>query len=116
MNQYTQPWQTANFPNSPSTPFHPNTNVILVTSADEAVMRTPNNADMLYCDQSRPVFYRVVSDAFGRKSIAEYTYTVPDANSTQGVSRTEFDALVKKVQELTDSVNSGGVVNDKPVQ
>ena len=77
-----------------------NTNVILVTGPDEAIMRTPNDADMLYIDQAKPIMYRVVSDMWGRKSLAEYPYIVPNAENTAPVSRAEFETLVAKVNSL----------------
>lgn len=88
-----------------------NTNVILVTSADEAVMRTPNDADMLYIDQNRPVMYRVVSDMWGRKSLAEYPYIVPNSEQSANVTREEFNALVAKVDALTNPVKQEVITN-----
>lgn len=81
-----------------------NTNVILVTGPDEAVMRTPNDADMLYVDQNRPILYRVVADMWGRKSLAEIPFSVPTSDSKLEVTRAEFDELVAKVNALTTSV------------
>lgn len=92
-------WQRAY--NAPPPPR--NTNVILVTGPDEAIMRTPNDADMLYIDQAKPIMYRVVSDMWGRKSLAEYPYVVPNAESAAPVSRAEFDSLVAKVNSLTSN-------------
>lgn len=80
-----------------------NTNIIFVTSANEAVMRTPNDADMVYIDQNRPVMYRVVADMWGRKSLAEYPYNVPSTEEPATVSRTEFNELVAKVEGLLNA-------------
>lgn len=93
-------WQQTNY--NPS-PVPRNTNVILVTSADEAVMRTPNDADMLYIDQGRPVMYRVVSDVFGRKSLAEYPYIVPNATDNTPVTRADIQALSDRISKLENS-------------
>ena len=94
-----------NFQNSYASPSPPrNTNVILVTGPDEAVMRTPNDADMLYIDQARPIMYRVVSDVWGRKSLAEYPYVVPSSDVSTPVSRAEFDDLVAKVNAMLNPV------------
>ena len=106
MNIYSH--GTYNIPSLPR-----NTNVILVTSADEAVMKTPNDADMLYIDQNKPVMYRVVSDMFGRKSLAEYPYVVPNVDNSAPVSRAEFDNLVAKVEALIKQEVHN---DDKPVQ
>lgn len=81
-----------------------NTNVILVTGPDEAVMRTPNDADMLYVDQNRPILYRVVADMWGRKSLAEIPFSVPTSDAKLEVTRAEFEELVAKVNALTTSV------------
>ena len=110
-NQYAQSFgqPQANY-NQPALPRH--CNVVLVTGPDEAVMRTPNDADMLYIDQNKPVMYRVVSDMFGRKSLAEYPYIVPNAEDTAPVSRAEFNDLVAKVNALvtpaTQEVSENG--------
>ena len=92
-----------------------NSNIILVTGSDEAVMRTPNDADMIYIDQNKPVLYRVVSDAFGRKSIAEYTYTTPNTSPNAPVTRAEFDGLVAKVDTLLNPKQEV-TPNEQPVQ
>ena len=86
----------------PAPPRH--TNVVLVTGPDEAVMRTPNDADMLYIDQNKPIMYRVVSDMFGRKSLAEYPYVVPNVEQDTPVSRAEFNELVSKVNALVNPI------------
>ena len=80
-----------------------NTNVIFVTSAEEAIMRTPNDADMMYIDQNRPVMYRVIADMWGRKSVAEYPYNIPNLEESSTVSRTEFNELVAKVESLLNT-------------
>ena len=110
-SQYAQSFgqPQANY-SQPAPPRH--SNVVLVTGPDEAVMRTPNDADMLYIDQNKPVMYRVVSDMFGRKSLAEYPYIVPNAEDTAPVSRAEFNDLVAKVNALvtpaTQEVSENG--------
>ena len=105
MNNYSNfGWSQGTF--SATTPPR-NSNVILVTGPDEAIMRTPNDADMLYTDQCKPVMYRVVSDTFGRKSLAEYPYVVPNVENNNPVSRAEFDSLVAKVDALINPVKEG---------
>ena len=99
--------------NAPSPPR--NTNVILVTGPDEAVMRTPNDADMLYIDQAKPVMYRVVSDMWGRKSLAEYPYVIPNTSDNAPVTRAEFQTLSDRLAKLENTTQE--VVDDgKPVQ
>jgi len=96
-NNYGQGWGPQNT-YAPTTPR--NSNVILVTGPDEAVMKTPNDADMLYIDQNKPIMYRVVSDMFGRKSLAEYPYVVPSSDNTAPVTRAEFESLVARISAL----------------
>ena len=99
-----------NYANTPQTAR--NTNIVFVTSAEEAVMRTPNDADMVYIHQSKPVMYRVIADMWGRKSVAEYPYIVPTPENSAPVTRAEFDSLVAKVTALTKEAPN----DDKPVQ
>ena len=87
---YNQPQQVQNA-----------TNIIRVTSLEEAVMRTTTRGcDMVYFDQDRDVFYRVKVDWDGKKSWAEFQFTLPAIQDTTPVSKTDFQALVNKVEQL----------------
>lgn len=78
-----------------------NTNIIRVTSLEEAVMRTTTrNSDMVYFDQDRDVFYRVRVDWDGKKTWAEFQFTLPAIQDTTPVSKNDFQALVTKVDQL----------------
>lgn len=76
-------------------------NIIMVTSLEEALYRTTERgSDMLYVHQTEPVFYRVKVENDGRKTWSEYPYNVPSANDTRPVTKSEFDALLEKVSAL----------------
>lgn len=76
-------------------------NIIRVTSMEEAVMRTTaRGSDMVYFDQDRDVFYRVKMDWDGKKSWAEFQFTLPVQNDPTPVNKSDFQALVAKVEAL----------------
>lgn len=77
----------------------PSTNIVYVSNAEEALVMSNNRgSDNVYFDRSRPVFYRVKVDYDGRKSWAEFPYTVPcdDTNN----SKQEIDKLRADIEEL----------------
>lgn len=77
------------------------TNIVRVTSLEEAVMRTTTRgSDMVYFDQDRDVFYRVKVDWDGKKSWAEFQFMLPAVQDTAPVSKTDFQALATKVEQL----------------
>jgi hypothetical protein len=82
--------------------YQPSTNIVYVTGPDEAVMRATNRgADEVFFDQSKPVFYRVKVDYDGRKSWAQFSYNADNVTPVNNsVSREDFEALAKKVEEL----------------
>ena len=76
-------------------------NIIMVTSLEEALYRTTERgSDMLYVHQTESVFYRVKVEHDGRKTWSEYPYNVPSPNDTRPVTKSEFDALLEKVSAL----------------
>lgn len=77
-----------------------NTNMYLVTSLEEALMKTTvPNSDMVYFHQDQNLFYRVKVDLEGRKSWAQFSYIVPD------VSRS-VPATVGDLKDLEDKIMS----------
>ena len=83
-----------------------NTNVSLVTSLEEALIKsTVRGSDMVHFHQSKDVFYRIRVDWDGRKYWKEIPYGDIVDNSSQ-VTRAEFDQLVERVNAL-----SGGAPN-----
>ena len=72
-----------------------NTNIILVTSLEEAVMRTTRPfSDMIYFNQNGGVFYRVKVEGDGRKSYQEFPYQ----SSSQ--PKSELSDLIARIEAL----------------
>ena len=67
----------------------------------EVYQMNPNTEDVLF-DNSKDTFYFVKTDASGIKSIIECDYTIkkPEDKTSDFVSRTEFDELKAKIDEL----------------
>lgn len=85
------------------------TNVIYVTSLDEALIKTTAcNSDIIYFHQDQDEFYRVRVDANGRKSYMIFKYISPNQNDTTPVTKSEFLALVERITALE---NAGKEVN-----
>ena len=99
-------WNGAPRPNE-----YVNTNISLVTSLEEALIKaTVRGSDTVHFHQSKDVFYRIRVDWDGRKYWKEIPYG--DSVSTASeVSRTEFDQLVERVNTLQSSLTSGGQAN-----
>lgn len=99
-NQFSQ-----NFTGYPGSSYgqqsYGNSNIILVTGVEEALYRTTmRGSDMLYVDQTQPIFYRVKVDMDGRKSWSEYRYNVPTQDDNTPVTHAELAAVLKKLGEL----------------
>lgn len=74
-----------------------NSNLMFVTSLDEALIRTNNrNSDMVYFHQNENVIYRVKVDEYGQKTWAEFVYSLP--TTEEPIS--EIDDLKRRVSEL----------------
>lgn len=86
------------------------TNVIKVTSLEEAIMQTnkcPSN--MIYFNQDKDEFYNVKVDYDGRKTWATFVFALPNPDEGAPVTRADFTALVAKVQEIETKL--GGTNN-----
>lgn len=82
-----------------------NTNVWYVSSIDEALMRTnTRNSDVVYFDQDKDVFYRVKVDFDGRKTWAQFNYTVPNEKENIPATKADIDQLLTKIQRLEQRV------------
>lgn len=78
-----------------------NTNIIRVTSLEEAVMRTTTrNSDVVYFDQDRDVFYRVRVDWDGKKSWAEFQFTLPNQIDTTPLTKEELKPILARLEAL----------------
>lgn len=93
----------------------PMTNVIFVTSIEEALFRASSrNSEMVFFQQDRPVFYRIKVDNEGRKSWAEYEYGVKSAEDNTPVTKAEMLELSKKISIIEEKLNltDGGQANE----
>lgn len=78
-----------------------NTNIVTVTSLEEAIMRTTlRNSDMTYFHQDQNVFYRVKVDMDGRKTWAQFNYSTPDPNANVPATKADIDALASRLSKL----------------
>lgn len=76
-------------------------NIITVTSLEEAIMRTTTrNSDMVYFHQDQDVYYRVKVDMEGRKTWAQFNYSVPDPNMNVPATRADIQALAARLAKL----------------
>ena len=89
------------------------TNVIKVTSLDEAIMQTTRRpSDIIYFNQDKDEFYNVKIDYNGRKTWATFTFALPNPDENAPVTRADFMALVAKVTDL--EAKFGGNANAEP--
>ena len=101
------PYQNDNFSrNSFQPPVRTTSNIIFVTSLEEALYRTnERGSDMMYVHQTQPVFYRVKVNADGQKTWAEYPYIVPNQDSSSPVTRADLKALEDQIAELRKRIS-----------
>ena len=93
-------WQIQPNP-TPSINPNINTNVLRVTSLDEAIMKTnARNSEMAYFHQSKDEFYVVRVDMNGNKSWYAFTYAAPNPTANIPVMRADFDALSLRLEVL----------------
>lgn len=95
----------------------PNTNVIYVSSIDEALMRTNmRNSDIVYFDQNKDIFYRVKVDMDGRKTWAQFNYTAPNNKENIPATKADIDYLLTKIERLENKVQIEVEVENTNVQ
>lgn len=83
----------------------PNTNMTFVVSLDEAIIRAGDrDADVVFFDQNRPVFYRIKVDANGVKSWQEFPYQIPNQLQNTPASQADIQNLVTRLDELEREV------------
>lgn len=90
-----------------------NTNVVRVTSLEEAIMQTTKRpSDMVYFNQDKDEFYNVKIDHEGRKTWATFTYTLPNPDTNIPASRAEVLAITSRLEALEAKL--GGAENVEP--
>lgn len=93
------------------------TNIIYVTSLDEALMKTNNrNSDMIYFDQDKDIFYRVKVDFEGRKTWAQFSYTAPNNEENIPATKADIKYLLTKIERLEQKVSIEVEVENNNVQ
>lgn len=86
------------------------TNIVRVTSLDEAIMRTTKRpSDMVYFNQDKDEFYNVKLDYDGRKSWATFPYALPNPDANTPASRADLTALADRIAALEAKL--GGTVD-----
>ena len=118
-NNPYNPWDTTpagsgwHNPTVNSVPQYPNTNVLRVTSLDEAIMKTnARNSEMVYFNQSKDEFYNVRVDMYGNKTWQTFPYSIPNTGNNIPVSRADFDAFVARFEALEAKFKEVG--NEQP--
>lgn len=93
-NSYGMP----NVPNNWNNQF---SNVSFVASLDEALARCNSfNSDMVYFHQDQPVFYRVKVDMYGKKTWAQFAYSVPNPDDSIPVTKSDLQSILQRLENL----------------
>ena len=88
-------------------------NAIFVTSLEEAIMKTVDRpSDMIYFNQNGEYFYRVKVDLDGRKSWAQYKYSLPDQNVEAPVTRADILNLENRLKDIESKLQNREVPVD----
>lgn len=102
---YQQPTQMPQqtFQQPPQMPYK--TNKLVVTSLDEAMMRSSElNSDTVYFDQNKDVLYNVKVDSRGYKTCDTYKVSKADA-ADSNTSNNEISAIKANMTELSNRVD-----------
>lgn len=100
-NNTPAPYGWSNTGTSINAPQSMNTNVLKVTSLDEAIMKTnARNSEMVYFNQGKDEFYCIRVDMNGNKTWQVFTYSTPNINANLPVMRADYDALVARLDSL----------------
>lgn len=108
-----QNWQQP-FQNNWSSGYQPpfTTNLIYVTSAEEALMRTTQrNCEAVYFHQDQPIFYRVQVDSEGRKRWQPFNYSAPNPDLTIPATKADIVDITNRLQQLENRFKNETEVN-----
>lgn len=109
-SQYYQGTQNSpygNYNNAQPMTNNVNTNIIRVTSLEEAVMRsTVPGSDMVYFHQDKDTIYRVKVDFDGKKSWVELNISVPNPNASIPATKADLEALTLRLETLEKSMTN----------
>lgn len=82
-----------------------NTNIILVTSLEEALFRSNiNGSDMVYFHQTEHIFYRVKVDMRGEKSWQTMRYGSGDSEANVNVTKNDLTALEERLRKMEELI------------
>jgi hypothetical protein len=93
------------------------TNIVKVTSLEEAIMRTTvRPSDMVYFNQDKDEFYNVKIDYEGRKTWATFPYSIPNSDVNVPASKADILGLTSRIEALEAKLGtqSGGTNNAEP--
>ena len=77
------------------------TNIVRVTSLEEAIMRTnERGSDMMYIHQDKDILYRVKVDFDGKKSWGEFPIVVPNQTDNAPATKSDIQALTARIEAL----------------
>jgi hypothetical protein len=89
------------------------TNIVRVTSLEEAIMRTTQpGSDMMYIHQDKDVLYRVKVDFDGKKSWGEFPIVVPNQADTTPATKADINAVLARIEALEARNNVSEEVED----
>ena len=113
-NNFNSQWQGPyKYPSDAAQPYGMHTNIIRVTSLEEAIMRTTQpGSDMMYIHQDKDILYRVKVDFDGKKSWGEFPIVVPTQPDISPITKDEFKAILDRVEALEKKINPTEVDKD----
>lgn len=106
-------WGSPNrFPTYPSQN-NVTSNIIRVTSLEEAIMRTTQpGSDMMYIHQDKDLVYRVKVDFDGKKSWGEFPILVPNQADNTPATKADINAVLARIEALEAKNNISEEVED----
>lgn len=91
------------------------TNIVLVTSLEEAIMRTTKpGSDMVYFNQNGTEFYRIKVEYDGRKFSQTFPYGSPTMSADSPVVKADLQPILTRLEALETKIAGGTVADDKP--
>ena len=92
---------------APNPPNNFVSNVLLVTSLEEAIMKTPaTNSDVVYFNQGKDEFYRVRADQNGNKSWKTFAFYIPEEGETASVMKKDLAPIYERLGKIEDQLNT----------
>lgn len=100
-------WRQPSWNNITNWPPRLNSNVVTVTSLEEALIKTTEHgSDIIYFHQDKNEFYRIKVDMEGRKSWAAFSYNSPSREDNTPATKADIVALAERLDTLERMFNS----------